>query len=356
MHISWRWGTKLFNKSSNPLKCAWAIVLFIALAIAPCASYAATVSYDDWQRYKQSFISPEGRVIDTGNHQISHSEGQGYGMLLALGMGDRTVFESIWNWTRANLQREDGLFGWQWNPNTSPHVQDWNNATDGDLLIAWSLMRAGQYWNKSEWTQEGKRIALRIRETLVRPSALGPLILPAQQGFEQDGYVQVNPSYWVYPAFKTLKEIDPDPVWLELIDSGLRLIEMTRYGPYSTPPDWIRVYADGHLGLPSAPTHRRFGFQAIRIPLYLCWAGLNDSILLSAFMKAWPNDQVPAWIDLANGDRAAYPLTLAQKVIRRLVLNCSGKNTPMVSSIETSDYYGSTLLLLSQLARSKSIP
>jgi len=34
--------------------------------------------------YQSKFISPEGRVIDDANGGISHSEGQGYGMLIAV--------------------------------------------------------------------------------------------------------------------------------------------------------------------------------------------------------------------------------------------------------------------------------
>ena len=39
------------------------------------------------------------------------------------------------------LQRGDGLFSWKWSPNTSDPVPDKNNAADGDILIAWALMR-----------------------------------------------------------------------------------------------------------------------------------------------------------------------------------------------------------------------
>ena len=37
-----------------------------------------------WRAYKAHFVTEAGRVVDTANKGISHSEGQGYGMLLAV--------------------------------------------------------------------------------------------------------------------------------------------------------------------------------------------------------------------------------------------------------------------------------
>ena len=70
-----------------------------------------------WRAYRARFITDQGRLVDTANGQISHSEGQGYGMLLAVAAGDRVSFERIWGWTRANLMvRGDELQAWRWSP------------------------------------------------------------------------------------------------------------------------------------------------------------------------------------------------------------------------------------------------
>ncbi|MFZ5535861.1 MAG: glycosyl hydrolase family 8 [Pseudomonadota bacterium] len=326
----------------------WLVLLIVLLS--PLAGQASALPGADWERYKTTFIAPEGRVIDTANQGVSHSEGQGYGMLLALAAGDRATFERLWQWTQKNLRREDGLFAWQWRPNDTPPVKDWNNATDGDLLIAWALAEAGETWKQPEWTEAARTIAMRIRTTLIRPSNLGPLLLPAQQGFEAGDHLQLNPAYWVYPAFRTLTRIDPDPVWKDLSSSGLKLLELTRYGAAGIPPDWVRLYNDGRLGLSDKPLQRRFAFEAIRVPLYLCWIGQRDPLLLEAFQRAWPSDGAPAWLDLANGERAAYPLTLAQRAMRQLVLACAGKQARPLLELQTDDYYGATLTLLARLA------
>lgn len=332
----------------NRILIKFGLLIIVLLAACTDQNHPA-ISAADWQRYQEAFISAEGRVIDTGNKDISHSEGQGYAMLLALAADDRNTFERIWQWSKQNLQREDHLFGWRWEPNASPPVTDWNNASDGDLLIAWALAEGGAQWEEKEWSEQAKTIAKTIRQTLIRDSGIGPLLIPGQVGFEHDGRLTLNPSYWIFPAFDALDQIDPHPVWQDLTRSGLRLLALTRYG-LGVPPDWVVLHPQGHLSLPEDPAKRRLGFESIRVPLYLCWGGHHDEPMLQAFQQLWPSDDAPAWIDLHQGDRAAFSLTLSQRAMRQLVRVCAGQQNSVPAMIETDEYYGSTLSLLSRIA------
>lgn len=56
-----------------------------------------------WAAYKRRFVEADGRVADTGNLGTSHSEGQGYGLLLAAAAADRETFDRIWSWTNSRL-------------------------------------------------------------------------------------------------------------------------------------------------------------------------------------------------------------------------------------------------------------
>ena len=103
-----------------------------------------------WAAYKAKFLDATGRIIDNGNGNISHSEGQGYGMLLAYLSASPADFEQIWYFTRTELLlRDDGLAVWKWDPNVKPHVTDTNNASDGDMLIAYALALAGTAWKRT---------------------------------------------------------------------------------------------------------------------------------------------------------------------------------------------------------------
>ncbi len=212
--------------------------LFLALGILLTGLVQAEeLGQEGWSAYRKRFITAEGRVIDTANGNVSHSEGQGYGLLLAEGYGDRETFQRLAVWTIQNLQiRNDALLAWRWNPSVGRgQVDDTNNATDGDILVAWALARAAKTWKVAAYREEARRIATNIRALLVRPSPFGPLLLPGAVGFEKEGVIVINPSYWVFPAFRELNEIDPSPVWEELERSGHRICNYGRYGGWQAP-------------------------------------------------------------------------------------------------------------------------
>ena len=99
------------------------------------------------QKFLDEYVEPDGRVVrrDEGGDVVS--EGQAYGMLIAVAVGDETRFRSIWKWTKTNLRRADGLLAWRWADNT---VTDVNSAADADLDAARSLVLAGRRFNAPE--------------------------------------------------------------------------------------------------------------------------------------------------------------------------------------------------------------
>ena len=179
-----------------------------------------------WEAYKRAFITAQGRVVDTGNGDISHSEGQGYGMLLAVAANDRAAFDLIWGWTRANLMvRPDALFAWRWEANARPAVADFNDAADGDILIAWALSEAGEAWRDAAYRVAARRTATDVAHKLiVKGAVLASLLLPGTVGFSakdrRDGPV-ANLSYWVFPAFARLKLVAPEVDWDGLTQAAL---------------------------------------------------------------------------------------------------------------------------------------
>jgi endoglucanase len=260
----------------------WMGLAIFAFAVSPqnAKSQAAI-----WKTYEQLFVTDAGRVVDTGNDDVSHSESQGYGLILAEANNDRQTFERIWTWTKENLQkRKDHLFAWRWvNNSAQGHVPDMNNATDGDLLIAWGLARGGSRWADPALQDSARQIARDVRQKMLRPSRYGPLLLPGEYGFERTDGIIINLSYWVFPAFRELATIDPSPDWQLLEQSGLELVEAARFGPWALPPDWLLV-GPASLGLPQG-FEPVYGYNAVRVPLYMAWAGIVPAEYYASFRK-----------------------------------------------------------------------
>ena len=309
-----------------------------------------------WQQYKQRFVSPTGRVIDTANGLISHSEGQGYGMLLAVAANDRVAFERIWAWTRANLMvRDDQLVAWRWEPGQRPAVSDMNNATDGDILIAWALAEAAELWADVAHRASGRRIAVEIgRKLALFKTPHGALLLPGVSGFSTadraDGPI-LNLSYYVFPAFARLGTVAPEIDWAGLSQSGLDHVKRARFGEAGLPTDWISL-RDGQPK-PADGFAPQFSYNAIRIPLYMAWAGLGDWEHYSAF-HAWAlGKRSLATVDVKTG-RDVDRLQESGYASIGALLACAIDRTPAGPEFRTlrdaQHYYPATLHLIALAA------
>lgn len=306
---------------------------------------------EDWQLYKSRFISSDGRLIDTGNNDVSHSEGQGYGMLLAVKHRDREMFDKAWQWTKANLQvRSDTLFMWRKRQNVELKDEDPNNASDGDVLIAWALLEAAKQWQQTGYENEAKQIIADIKNKLVVHWNGLKILLPGEYGFKTANTITVNLSYWVYPAFKAFAAIDNDPVWQQITESGLTLLKQARYGRWQLPPDWLLLNDNNTM---EATKNKRFGYDAVRIPLYLSLAEVDEQYLAS-FADYWIFYQgfTPAWLDLSDNIMDSFGASEGVRAIKYLTLWRAGQlgGIKMQALRDDEDYYSSTLFMLGKLA------
>jgi endo-1,4-beta-D-glucanase Y len=306
----------------------------------------ATLLADGWRQYRERFVTAEGRVVDNANGGISHSEGQGYAMLIAERLDDRPTFETIWQWTQSNLLvRGDGLAAWRWSPET-PHVADHNNATDGDLLIAWALAEASDRWHVSEYKRSARQILEALATNVVASSRFGPILLPASTGFagkdQPDGPV-VNLSYWIFPAFKRLRAVSDAIDWDAITATGKTLIGLSRFGPRRLPSNWISVGRAQPEPASSFPAV--FGYDAVRIPLYLAWGGPSNRDLLKSFL---PLDL--SVIDVKT-DSPSQKLSDPDYGAIANLAECVGSHSPVQwKAFHGEFYYPATLHLLALLA------
>ena len=293
-------------------------------------------------------------MLDTGNGNVSHSEGQGWGMMAAQACDDPATFATILQWTEANLRRRsyDSLHAWRYKPGDANPVADTNNATDGDLFIAAALARAATRWNRPDYAARAARIATDIL-ALVRQAAGRTVLLPGAAGFETSEALTLNQSYYAFALFPDLAALAPSPKWEALRRDGLALMLQGRFGKWQLPPDWLRVAkADGGLSIaPGWPP--RFSFDAIRVPLHLAWAGLPAGPLFESFRHYWTAGHAgPGWVDLRTDTVAPYGAPSGIRAVAAVALRSanSGITSVIPPVMGASDYYSAGLILLSRLA------
>ncbi|SMQ60148.1 endoglucanase [Devosia lucknowensis] len=338
------------------------LVLVAAMALASVSAVhgaqQGSVTADEWAAYRNAFVS-EGRVIDTANGNISHSEGQGYGLILSYLAGDAQSFADIWAFTQNELMiRDDGLVAWKWDPDATPNVTDSNNASDGDILIAYGLALAGEGWDEPVYVHAARSIADAVGETSTLRWRGRDVLLPGAFGFgredQEDGPI-VNLSYWVFEAFPTLSRLAPQTDWESIAQAGRRLINEARIGPMELPTDWLSLR--GAEPAPAKGFPAEFSYNSIRIPLYLLRGGTTEPALLRQFVAPLSGDG--AGTVAVESGRMVDPLQEPGYRIIGAALSCildGQKVDPALQGFSPQSYYGSTLHLLTLSFLRESAP
>jgi len=102
-------------------------------------------------------------VSDLKNHD-ARTEGLSYGMMVAVQLNKKDVFDRIWRWTKKNLQHQggarDAYFAWSVDPKTLRHNSE-GSASDGELYFVTDLLFASNRWGNTSginYYAEAKRI------------------------------------------------------------------------------------------------------------------------------------------------------------------------------------------------------
>ncbi|MDQ6903202.1 MAG: glycosyl hydrolase family 8, partial [Bacteroidota bacterium] len=90
-------------------------------------------------------------VSDIKNHD-ARTEGLSYGMMIAVQLNKKEVFDKIWRWSKKYLQHHDGplkgYFAWSINPATMKKNSE-GPASDGELYFITSLLFASNRWGNN---------------------------------------------------------------------------------------------------------------------------------------------------------------------------------------------------------------
>ncbi|MDQ3008943.1 MAG: glycosyl hydrolase family 8 [bacterium] len=232
-----------------------------------------------WEKYKATFITEDGRVIDFSQDDMTTSEGQSYAMLRAVWSDDKETFDLVWEWTKVNLQRKDDkLFGWHWgelDDGSYGFKENGGNnaAADADSDIALALFFASKRWRQPSY--EGD--ALEIIDDIWNNETAelnGKRYSIAGNWANSQTEIVLNPSYFMPYTWRIFAEADPDHDWLSLITPAYEVLEqssnMELRGETSVglPPNWISLNKEtGVLQAPSVEAlSTTYSYDAMRVP------------------------------------------------------------------------------------------
>ena len=103
-----------------------------------------------------------GYVSDIKNHD-ARTEGMSYGMMIAVQMNKKDIFDRLWRWSRKYMQHQsgsrEGYFAWSCRTDGTQNAQ--GAASDGELYFITSLLFASNQWGDTtgiNYKAEAQRI------------------------------------------------------------------------------------------------------------------------------------------------------------------------------------------------------
>jgi endoglucanase len=178
------------------------------------------------------------------------------------------------------------------------------------------------------------------------------VLLPGLEGFDKPEGLTINLSYWVYPALRDLARADPAPEWDELAHTGIAMLQYSYFGRWRLPPDWLRL---GERVAPAGPAPERFGFDAMRIPIYLLWSRRETDALIKPYRDFWGYFDgaryLPAWTNLKDDSVDSHGASLGVRAIAQMVAEYPQARADRLPALDREQsYYSSVLLLLCKIA------
>ena len=189
------------------------------------------------------------------------SEGIGYGMLIAVYMGDKTLF--------------DGLYGyWQANA-TAGTLMTWKipggsgSATDADEDAAFALLQASKQWSGGSYATAATTMMGDIWSHDIDSGTLLP-----KGGSNYSSVNPTNPSYFAPAFYKEFAKVDSGHNWAGVVSAVYTALNGSLSGSNGLVPAWCTSNCTA-VGTNGAATDGEYQYDSHRVPWRIgidaCW-------------------------------------------------------------------------------------
>lgn len=359
-----------------------------------------------WSGWKSRFLA--GGIVqgnDPNGTKRPISEGQSYGLLMAVWMGDRATFNTIWSATENEFWRSDkGWYGWL--TKTSGQAGGENFAGDADIDIAGALIFASAlvdsgYWQ--DYTVGGNNYKAKAKIVLksVMDNFIDKNANYRVNSWPNAGEGIRNPSYHMpqwYPIFKEFAAANGMSTydWDAATKGAYDFLEAQPNAQFGVARNFSSNTGGSPNGGTSSPNNYDMGFDAIRVPYRIGMAAMwyNQARAITYAGNVWKNAtptkgvsaKAPGmyrasdatlwgwtdggyekflsrsmWGTLAQGSRHSSALAAAKadSIVGQITISLTGQNfiagedsdTTQASSAN-KNYYAQSLGLLGVLAMS----
>ncbi len=217
-------------------------------------------------------------VEDIANHDV-RTEGMSYGMMIAVQMDRKDVFDRLWKWAVTHMQFKDGPHKgyFAWHCKTDGTVLDSSAASDGEEWFVMSLFFASARWGNGEGIYNYRAGAESILHTMLQKesdtehgnvtnmfNAKEKLVVfvPSEKANQF-----TDPSYQLPHYYELWSRWAPTDnlFWCEAASSSRRLLRAAADSATGLSPDY--AHFDGRPVASWQGEHNDFRFDAWRVAM-----------------------------------------------------------------------------------------
>ncbi|HXJ19787.1 MAG TPA: glycosyl hydrolase family 8 [Polyangia bacterium] len=172
-----------------------------------------------FQRVQRTMSDPLGSPSGATPLNSTVSEGIGYGMIIAVYMGDQALFDGLWKYEQLHLDKNNLM---NWSVDSSGNTTMANGmtvgqgaATDADEDMAWALAMADKQWGGSgSLSKSYATYALQqIQAVWNNEIYQSKLADPGDSWPPGDFFNTINVSYFAPAYYRVFKQLDSSHDW-----------------------------------------------------------------------------------------------------------------------------------------------
>jgi endo-1,4-beta-D-glucanase Y len=332
--------------SGGAMPSAW----HAAVASAVTSDLLKT-EYANWKT-KHVQTCTNGSAVVTKDGGAVVSEGIGYGMLLAVGFDDRSLFDGLWKYYGDHLDAQ-GLMNWSTGVCDAPGNNNANAATDGDLDTAMALVQASARWPDGDYLTQAKTLAASIIAHETELCDGRAILRPGDMfgGCSDMGNARVNPSYFAPGYYRVFaaKFADQAERWNALVTGSYDLYPLYQARMSGLVPDWAAVDGSDWYG-------SGYSYDACRTPWRVmvdyAWSGDDRARTVLEGVRGWVDKNALGSVPNNSAFTGSFALAAAYDATKfdaavASWLAANGDDTP---------YFQGTLRVLFLLAAAGQFP
>ena len=246
-----------------------------------------------YRQWNEHFVVSKGkesyvRTTNDSNQTVVLSEAQSYGMLITVaaakkGQAQQADFDRLYHYYLNHRLEGTQLMSWKQTISNGKAMDEDHNATDGDLYIAYALLKAAQQWPKQAKDYQAQAKAI-LEDILAHNYNEETGVLTVGNWANQDSefYHLMRTSDTLPAQFQIFYEVTKDSKWLDIKEKMLQQLQtissQTKTGLL---PDFIWVDEQGtRVADPKTIESKydgAYSYNACRLPYNLIQSKDADS-------------------------------------------------------------------------------